>query len=333
MSVLFFSTKYELDACWYGRQQNATPDLALFSSVMASYSDWVHKAKSIAETQIFSQSLYVKECAADCNGNYLLILWLATSLDNTSVALRLDSPPGAKAAIQEHKYEEGYMPGIPLYLYVKASTGIVYTVKPDKMVLGGRSMFEDAIRDFMTFHFGALQQTLNLQTQEGAMVFTEKDAAEGRPSPIFRLRQCVNTQVADFIMTRAGDIQKLVHAVPMSQTIKTPWKRFLDNLWKCAGLEISGELTRSIKDIRYEVNVDLTAEELEQLIDCQQHIPGLGRIGFKVKSSEGGKILWADKLTERQTVELDVNKTKGVFSAEQLLEALNGIYCKERSGK
>lgn len=333
MSVQFFLSKYALDACWYGRQQKATPDLALFSSVMARYSDWIHKAKSIAETQISSQSLYVKECAADRNGNYLLMLWLVTSLDNTSVALRLDSPPGAKAAIQEHTYTEGYMPGIPLYLYVKTPTGIVYTVKPDKMVLGGRSMFEDAIRDFMRFHFRPLQQTFNLQTQEGTIVFTEKDAAEKRPAPIFRLRQCVNTQVSDFIMTRADDVQKLVHAVPISPTIKTPWKQFLDKLWKCAGLEIAGELTRSVKDIRYEVNVNLTAEELAQLIDCQQHIPELGRIGFKVKSSEGGKILWADKLAERQTVELNVNKTKGVFSAEQLLKALNGIYCKEGNGK
>ena len=327
----FCITKYELDACWYGRKHGAKPDLNLFSSVMSRYSKWITGLKSIAETQVGSKSLYVKECATDNAGNYLFILWLATSSDNSSIALRIDSPPGATAATQQRKYSDGYIPGVPLYLYVVAKKGIVYTVKPDKSMLGGRNMFEVAVRDFMIFHNGPTQQKLDITTHDGFMVFTERDLVPKKSLPVFRLRQCVNTAVADAIITRAADVKKLVPFVPMAQSIKAPWEKFIDKLWNVAELSIKGELMRNIQDVRYEVNIDLTAKELENLIRCQQHAQGLGRIGFKVKSSEGGRILWTDKIADQATIELAVCKTKGLYSAMKLLNELNSIYCKERS--
>ena len=316
----FCLTKYRVDACWYGRKPAGTaPDGVLFANTMQRYSRWIRGLPQIADSLVEGTSVYVREVAPSETGEYLFSLWMTTSLDASACALKLASRPGERSEIEQHNYSEGFSPGCPMYVYVDTSALTVYTVKPEKSLLGGKAFFECAVRDFMLCH--PEHEQLLLRNENGVAV-AENNASQGVKPPTFRLKQSVNQTETETILSMAPHIRKLVHTVPVAPSTRNILGSFLGDLWRSFGLSIGTSIEPSVQELRYEVNVNLSVEELRQIIEHQNNSDIHDHLGFKVSVSEGGRIFWADKAIDQHMCELSVSARRGVYSATALLNAV-----------
>ena len=316
----FILTKYTVDACWYGRRPTGTqPDATEFSGIVRRYFAWINGLPSIEDTLVQGVDVYVREVASDRGNVYLFTLWLTTSRDGSSCALKLTSRPGAQSKVEQRRYSQGFTPGCPMYLYVDTSSMVVYTIKPEKSVIGGKSFFERAIRNFMLFHPPCEQLLLR---NEAGVAVAGNDAVQSVRQPIFRLKQSVNQTEADSIIGLAPEIRKIVHTIPVTDETKSVLTPFVGNVWQLFGLSIGESIESNIHELRYEVNVDLSTEDLREMLEHQNHSTFSDRLGFKVSASEGGRILWADRVVDQTTCELNVSPRNGVFTASRLMNSV-----------
>lgn len=320
----FCLTKYLVEACWYGRRPAGTsPDESDFAGVIGRYFTWVNNLPSISDTLVEGTSVYVREVAGNDDGQYLFSLWMKTSRDASACALKLSARPGERSEVEQHNYSEGFSPGCPMYIYVDVQSMAVYTVKPEKSCVGGKAFFEKAVKSFMLYH--PEHEQLLLRNENGVAV-ASNDVSQNVKMPSFRLKQCVNGPETDNIIAMAPNIRKLVHTVPMvSPETRNVLRAFLGGLWQSFGLSVGQNIEPNVSEMRYEVNVDLTEDELRTMLEHQSSTTASDRLGFKVSVKEGGRIYWADKTVDQQECDLNVRTNHGVCSAASLLSGVKGF--------
>lgn len=315
----FFMAKYNVVRCVYGRAKGkASCDLNLFKMIMNSFCQWFSDRDKIEDTGILVDSIFVEKvvCKED---KYLVVLWQKTSTDNSAYALNVGISPNDDAKTKQSKFSEGYIPGVPLYLYVDAMAGFVYIIKPEGACFTGANRFRDVIKNFMVKHpVGVLlQQTFDMG--EGLIARkTEEDVKV--PVPHFKLSRSWYKSEKDSLVSLASQVSKLIYTLPARNAKQTSGKALGLKMLTSLGLRIEKNVVPQFKGIKCEIGIDLTPEMMREIIESSQTRSG-ERVGFRVKNS-AKSVVWADTQYDAMTESLDVKFKKGLYSAEGLLDAM-----------
>ena len=313
-------TKYMVKSCHYGRGgESSTDDNARFSRVIDRFSAWASSAENIGRTALLDKRIFIKECHSDGNGNYAFVLWLATSEDSISCALKLAAKPGEKDQIDMQKHGDGFIPGCPLYFFINTSEPFVYTIRPSFAVLNGKTEFEQALRDYMGWYDEGTQMPL---IKEDGTAFVQMQQPYNHP--VLTLQVGFSVAEKDLLVGHADEIYKLVHVVYPSEPTKRSITRFVNSMSKHLNLDVEHRHFSHTDAIRYEMDVEFTGQDVSTLLERENELRGSERIGFKGRGTKGN-VIWADRALLRQIVELKIPEEQKILTAKGILSVCGNL--------
>ena len=302
MAKKYCITRHSVVSCHFGRRARAEDiERANFKNQIGGFVTWVQSATNFSQTALLDKKLIVKDAKADGSGHVAVVLWSATSESGVGYALKMTAGRNDESQVVSKNFGRNSVPGCPLYYYIDTNVGKVFTVRPDWATVNGRLEFEQTMREYMSLHSEGSQLPLTNVDGEALVELPPGQRA------VFSLRMDTDALQRDALLGNAGKIYSLVHVVH-------PYEETGLHLGLPSGTGVSSH----IGCIRYEREIKMSAEELSAVLDREGELRGKERIGFRQKGTKGS-VLWADKVLERKSVELNLAESEGVLTAEGIL--------------
>lgn len=313
MAKKYCITRHSVVSCHFGRRARAEDiERANFKNQIGGFVTWVQSATNFSQTALLDKKLIVKDAKADGSGHVAVVLWSATSESGVGYALKMTAGRNDESQVVSKNFGRNSVPGCPLYYYIDTNVGKVFTVRPDWATVNGRLEFEQTMREYMSLHSEGSQLPLTNVDGEALVELPPGQRA------VFSLRMDTDALQRDALLGNAGKIYSLVHVVHPYEETEGAVDAFLASMGLHLGLPSGNGVSSHIGCIRYEREIKMSAEELSAVLDREGELRGKERIGFRQKGTKGS-VLWADKVLERKSVELNLAESEGVLTAEGIL--------------
>lgn len=320
----FILTAFEVGECgWYARGNDEPSAIGTTGEVFGRLAAWVKGQTSIENTRFSfregrrSAPVYAFD-VAEKDGDRLVTLWLDKSRDASQEVLGLNvkQPPDGSGEVQSKKFDKGYIPGFPVYFFIVPSADRVYSVKPESYQVAGHPEFDSYVQSFIAKHTGESKPSTDARGMPTTR-YGKKDGDGEDLNPRFSSQLKKRAQKGEDLIRRVSDIRKLVSVRDLKNQSAAKKKEFID--WILEGFDIGVKVddVDNVKRARCEVDVELTREKLERILES--NAPG-ERVGFIFRNES--QVKWTDEYIDRTERELNVNPENGVFNAADLLEAL-----------
>lgn len=331
MAQNFIFTEYNIEHCWYGVKRGKNPEQHKLHALFCGFNGWIRSVKDIEKTRVVAEDtksyhVYVKD--SDFKGSkFVIILWLSNTAikkSNSVVGLKLSDRPGAGAGIKKTDLGKDFLAGVPVYFYVNTDTGKLFTMRPDGALLTGHPQFDACMRYFMKHHYGLLQKVI-IKSKDGSELEVsidnlDKDGNELEPNFISAMESKKSEQKK--ILTRAASIRKLVHCITVFNKPLEEKRRVFSFMRDLLDAEISDPEIKDSERIKYEVDISVTKEKLQEILERQNNAPRGERIGFKMKKENS--VIWADQCISRKEIALPLMEDK-VYSSLELLSVIENL--------
>lgn len=313
--VSFQITGFEILDCRYGRATSPAQDLP---DVLSRFSEWVNSTEQVEQTLVLGAGeVYVKDVAR-AGDSFAIVLWKKNGTRNTTYALCRTDPPDGTASITINKFGKNFIPGDPLYFMVNVAKKRLYTLRPPYALLTGRKDLEQVIKGFM------LQQPpqgYSLQVQDGTEIVDI--SSTGAPPPVFKAKLVRNDAVVAEIIKNCKSIRKLVHDITLKGGDHVAREKYLKPLISFFSPELALAEFDKTRKIRYEIDVELEEQHVQQILDEQENAPQGKRVGFKFKKDD--RTHWADSCIDRFNMDLVFTRNTDIFSSKDILNALKYV--------
>ena len=313
MAKKYCITRHSVVSCHFGRRARAEDiERANFKNQIGGFVTWVQSATNFSQTALLDKKLIVKDAKADGSGHVAVVLWSATSESGVGYALKMTAGRNDESQVVSKNFGRNSVPGCPLYYYIDTNVGKVFTVRPDWATVNGRLEFEQTMREYMSLHSEGSQLPLTNVDGEALVELPPGQRA------VFSLRMDTDALQRDALLGNEGNIYTLVHVVKQYPETEGDVAAFLASMGLHLGLPSGNGVSSHMGCIRYEREIKMSAEELSAVLDREGELRGKERIGFRQKGTKGS-VLWADKVLERKSVELNLAESEGVLTAEGIL--------------
>lgn len=322
----FVVTRYQITGCWFGRRHSEkgvnSDELNL---ILSGFKNWVDGASQTTATRIYGTqpfAVYVKDC--DSQGlDYVVSLWLSSADQNENVyAISGDDPPNGEQHIEVLHGEDGSIPGTPAFFFVDAQHNTLYTIRPEKSRVSGKPQFDAAIRYYMAHHAQVLTRSRGVDDDGTSVVTINMYDEDGELlTPKFESELQKNPTVASEMLRRSSDIRKIVRVQNIAKKPIVEKQRLINRMLEFIGASIDQDDASKSRRIKCEVDVRLTREEVEKVIQRQAECASEEKIAFKFENDS--KLKWVDRCIARREVDLpvDVDGPQSLTS-QRLLEAI-----------
>lgn len=306
----FVITRYLVTGCWYGRKRSSTlVNPFELNAILTGFNTWVNAATHITQTKISGTEpfkVYVKNSHA--NGtDYAVCLWLSSADSNENVyTIRGDDPPNGDQSAEVISVEDGKIPGTPTFFFVDAEHSALYTMRPEKIRINGKPQFDAALRFFMARHGGMIPRTQCVDSDGSDVVELNMVGPDGEAlKPKFESELQKNPTVAEEILRRHNDIRKIIHVQDISKKPVEVKRRTIRRLCELLDADVSDDNVMESKRIKCEIDVHLTRDEVEKLIQKQGEAGSDEKVAFKFKGDS--RQVWADQCIARKIVDLVID--------------------------
>lgn len=313
MAKKYCITKHSVVSCHFGHQTSSEDvDRSNFNTQIDGFVRWVRSTTRFSQTALLDKKLIIKDAKADGNGHVAVVVWLAITEGTVGYALKMTAGRNAESQVVSKDFGRNNIPGCPLYYYIDANAGKVFTIRPELATINGRAEFEQVMREYMSLHSEGSQLPLSNDNGEVLVELPPGQRA------VFSLRMDTVALQRDALLGNANKIYSLVHVVRPYAETRSPIDSFLTSMGRHLRLPVGNGSLSHIGSIRYEREITMSTDELTAILDREGELRGKERIGFRQKGTKGN-ILWADKVLERKTVELNLAESEGILTAEGIL--------------
>lgn len=306
----FVITRYLVTGCWYGRKRSDTPVKPCeLNAILTGFNSWVNAATHITQTKISGTEpfkVYVKNSHAS-GTDYAVCLWLSSTDSNENVyTIRGDDPPNGEQSAEIISFGEGTIPGTPAFFFVDAAHNALYTMRPEKIRINGKPQFDAALRSFMTYHGGTIPRTQRVDGDGTDVVELNMVGPDGETlKPKFESELQKNPTMAEEILRRHNEIRKIIRVQDISKKTVEEKRGMIRRLCELLDADVSDDNVSDSKRIKCEIDVHLTREEVEKLIQRQGEAGSEEKFAFKFKGDS--KQVWADQCIARKVVDLSID--------------------------
>ena len=322
----FVITRYLITGCWYGKKRSGTPVNSFeLNAILDGFNTWVNAATHITQTRISGTEpfkVYVKDSHAD-GTDYAVCLWLSSADSNENVyTIRGDDPPNGDQCAEVISFDEGMIPGTPTFFFVDAAHNALYTMRPEKIRINGKPQFDAALRFFMARRGSTIPRRLRVDNDGVDVIELNMVGPDGETlKPKFESELQKNPTVAEEILRRYKDIRKIIHVQDISKKTVDEKRSTIRRLCEILDADVSDDNVMESKRIKCEIDVHLTRDEVEKLIQRQGEAGSGEKVAFKFKGD--AKQVWADQCIARKVVDLSIDADgPHDITARKLLEAI-----------
>lgn len=322
----FVITRYRITGCWFGRKPRDTEvNPAELDRILDGFHTWVNNTTHMTQTQILGSqpfNVFVKDCGKH-GMDYVIGLWLSSTDRNDNVyAIQGDDPPNGDQRIDVLRHPDGSIPGMPAFFFVDAAANGLFAMRPEQIRISGKPQFDMAIRYYMANHAGTIERHRHVEDDGENVIELNMIGEDGATlTPRFESELQKNPTVSEEILRRVSEIRKIIRVQDISKKSIAERKSAVKRVFSLIGASIENEDVTDSRRIRCEVDVRLTREDVERLIQRQGDAASDEKIAFKFKGDK--KKIWADNCIARKTIDLqfDADEPQGV-TARKLLSAI-----------
>lgn len=274
----FVVTRYNISGCWYGRKKADTPvKPTALNAVLSGFNKWVNSVPHMTHTQILGTQpfkVYVKD--SDAQGtDYAVGLWLSSTDGNNDVySIRGDDPPNGSQQISVMSCPNGNIPGTPAFFFVDAAHNTLLAMRPkEKIRINGKPQFDAAMRYFMERHSDKIERTKRVEEDGTIAIELNMIGRDGEMlKPKFESELQKNPTVAEEIVRRSSEIRKIIRIQDISKKPVEEKRKTISRLCELLKTDIFNEDVSDSRRIKCEIDVRLTHEEVERLIQRQGEV-------------------------------------------------------------
>lgn len=322
----FVITRYLVTGCWYGRKRSDTPvKPSELNAILSGFNTWVNAATHITQTKISGTEpfkVYVKNSQAS-GTDYAVCLWLSSTDSNENVyTIRGDDPPNGDQSAEVISVEDGKIPGTPAFFFVDAAHNALYTMRPEKIRINGKPQFDAALRFFMARHGGTIPRSQRVDSEGADVIDLNMVGPDGETlKPKFESELQKNPTVAEEILRRYNEIRKIIHVQDISKKTVEEKRSTIRRICELLDADVSDDNVSDSKRIKCEIDVHLTREEVESIIQRQGEAGSDEKVAFQFRGDK--KRVWADQCIARKVVDLviDADGPQDI-TARKLLNAI-----------
>ena len=331
----FVFTSFKIEDCGYYKSSHK--DKAIIcgtpTDLFVDFFKWAKNCKQITDTKLNCSNdgkgypVYVSDIEK-FNNDYLITLWMDRSFDGSGQVLGLDGskPPNGTSKVTSRKFKKGYIPGVPAYFFVAGPESTLVTVKPETSQVSGHREFDACIKNFLAQHSCHVQKYVTDidPKRKTVTVLNPTDDEENSLFPRFSSMLKRNDQKRDFLKTNASKIRKIIHKIDLENKTDQEKKKLLDKLVALFGLGIETSSTKGMKTVRYELDIAVDANEVDEILDnATLSYRKNNTIGFKFFGKN--ETHWIDQCIDRKVFDLPVQQKDNVCEAKALLSAISEI--------